>query len=89
MWPINLSVRLPIVAMVGRYPAIQLIGREAILQRISPLTPVSCDTVVLCGISSRFQLLSPTLGQVTHALLTRSPLSLKSKLSKLRSTCMC
>ena len=36
-----------------------------------------------------FQLLSPTLGQVTHALLTRSPLSLKSKLSKLRSTCMC
>ena len=31
----------------------------------------------LCGISSRFQLLSPTLGQVTHVLLTRSPLSLQ------------
>ena len=29
----------------------------------------------LCGISSRFQLLSPCVRQVTHALLTRPPLS--------------
>ena len=29
----------------------------------------------LCGISSRFQLLSPTMRQVTHALLTRPPLN--------------
>ena len=29
----------------------------------------------LCGISSRFQLLSPSAGQVAHALLTRPPLS--------------
>ena len=36
---------------------------------------MSCDTVRLCGISSRFQLLSPGMGQVTHALLTRPPLS--------------
>ena len=28
-----------------------------------------------CGISSRFQLLSPSEGQVAHALLTRPPLS--------------
>ena len=28
----------------------------------------------LCGISRRFQLLSPCTGQVTHALLTRPPL---------------
>ena len=28
-----------------------------------------------CGISSRFQLLSPSERQVPHALLTRSPLS--------------
>ena len=33
MWPFNLSVRLPIVAMVGRYLTIQLIGRESISQR--------------------------------------------------------
>ena len=31
----------------------------------------------LCGISSRFQLLSPCVRQVTHALLTRPPLSHK------------
>ena len=75
MWPFNLSVRLPIVALVGRYLTNQLIGRESIFQRIAPLTPVRCRTVVLCGISSRFQLLSPSERQVTHVLLTRSPLS--------------
>ena len=32
----------------------------------------------LCGIISRFQLLSPCVRQVTHALLTRPPLSHKS-----------
>ena len=34
-----------------------------------------CPLETLCGISSRFQLLSPTERQVSHALLTRSPLS--------------
>ena len=33
--------------------------------------------MTLCGISSRFQLLSPSERQVAHALLTRSPLSCK------------
>ena len=61
--------------MVGRYLTIYLIGREAILKRINPFPPVPCGTVGLCGISSRFQLLSPTPGQVPHVLLTRSPLS--------------
>ena len=41
----------------------------------------SCGLATLCGISSRFQLLSPTGRQVPHALLTRSPLSRKPKLS--------
>ena len=39
----------------------------------------SCGPNMLCGISSRFQLLSPTGRQVPHALLTRSPLSEKPK----------
>ena len=39
------------------------------------LTFQGCPQKVLCGISSRFQLLSPTERQVPHALLTRSPLS--------------
>ena len=76
MWPINLSVRLLIVDLVGRYPTNYLIRRELIFQRIAPLITVPCGTVVLCGISSRFQLLSPSERQIAHALLTRSPLSL-------------
>ena len=89
MWPFNLSVRLPIVALVGRYLTNQLIGREAISKRIAPFPSTRCRAVGLCGISSRFQLLSPSLRQVPHALLTRSPLDLKSKLLISRSTCMC
>ena len=76
MWPVILSDRLPIVALVGRYPANWLIGRELTPNRIAPFTPVPCDTVVLCGISTCFQVLSPCLGQVAHALLTRPPLEL-------------
>ena len=38
---------------------------------------MSCNIVRLCGITSRFQLLSPSTRQVTHALLTRPPLSHK------------
>ena len=30
---------------------------------------------MLCGISTSFDVLSPSKGQVTHALLTRPPLS--------------
>ena len=37
-----------------------------------------CPPNTSCGISSRFQLLSPTERQVSHALLTRSPLNLAS-----------
>ena len=75
MWPFNLSVRLPIVDLVGRYPANYLIGRESILQRIAPLIILPCDWIISCGISVRFQTLSPSQGQVTHALLTRPPLT--------------
>ena len=78
MWPFNLSVRLPIVALVGRYPANWLIGREPILQRIAPLVPEGCPSGTLCGISVLFKTLSPTVGQVAHVLLTRPPLSLRS-----------
>ena len=42
----------------------------------------------LCGIISRFQLLSPCVRQVTHALLTRPPLSHKKLHSeKIRFKC--
>ena len=81
VWPITLSGRLPIVGLVGLYPTNYLMGREPIHKRIS-LTPLPCGTVVLCGISSRFQLLSPSYGQVAHALLTRS--ATQSHLTSLR-----
>ena len=74
MWPFNLSVRLPIVALVGCYPANKLIGRESIHKRIAPLISMPCGFDMLCGISVLFRTLSPSYGQVTHALLTRPPL---------------
>ena len=81
MWPFNLSVRLPIVGLVSRYLTNYLIGREPIFQRIAPLVYSGCPNYTLCGISSRFQLLSPSERQVAHALLTRPPLSVTRKSS--------
>ena len=81
VWPISLSARLPIADLVSRYLTNYLMGRESLPQRIAPLTPLPCGTVVLCGISTRFQVLSPSVGQVPHALLTRSPLTTKPKFS--------
>ena len=83
MWPVILSDRLPIVALVGRYLTNWLIGRELTPNRISPFTPEPCDSVVSCGISTCFQVLSPCLGQIVHALLTRPPLELPEILPKL------
>ena len=74
MWPVILSDRLPIVDLVGRYLTNYLIGRELTPNRIAPFPPVPCGTVGLCGISTCFQVLSPCLGQIAHALLTRPPL---------------
>ena len=41
--------------------------------------------MVLCGISTCFQVLSPCLGQIAHALLTRPPLKFARFLPKLSS----
>ena len=75
MWPFNLSVRLPIVDLVSHYLTNYLIGREPISQRIAPLIQIPGDICMLCGISVRFQTLSPSERQVAHALLTRPPLT--------------
>ena len=42
---------------------------------LTPLTPLGCPSVVLCGISRSFPLLSPCDRQVAHALLTSPPLT--------------
>ena len=86
MWPVALSGRLPVDALVGHYPTNKLIGREPILDRKNFPTRHMRDKLI-SGISSCFQLLSQSQGQVTHVLLTRSPLVYPE--GPYRSTCMC
>ena len=77
MWPVALSGRLPVVALVGHYPTNKLIGRESIPDRNSFQTLQMPERLV-SGISSSFPELSQSQGQVTHVLLTRSPLSTRA-----------
>ncbi len=74
VWPITLSGRLPIEALVGRYPTNRLMGRGAVLRRINTLVTQPCDQMTLFGIRPSFEGLSPTRGWVPHVLLTRLPL---------------
>ncbi len=69
-----LSHPVPIVALVGRYPTNKLIGRGAILRRNHTFGPET-----LSGITCSFPQLSRIQGQVLHALLSRSPLSVPPK----------
>ena len=75
MWPFNLSVRLPIADLVGRYLTNYLIGYGPIFQRIAPLIPESCGPGISCGISTDFSVLFPSERQVAHTLLTSPPLT--------------
>ncbi len=78
MWPITLSGRLRIVALVGRYPTNKLIRRGPIFQRqLESEATFESDNLcraLLFGISTPLEVLSPTERQVTHVLLTRPPL---------------
>ena len=75
MCPANLSVRVPVVAMVGPYPAIQLMGRRPLPRRgISPFPRMAPAHAALSGITPHFCGLSPSGGCVAHALLTSPPL---------------
>src|SRR3989304_7025002 len=49
-------------------------GRRLLPKRITPLVTRPLTLVTTWGISNPFGLLSPTSGQITNALLTRSPL---------------
>ena len=53
------------------------------LSPIKSLVAEPCDPATLCGISVRFQTLSPMPRQVAHALLTRPPLSLLRSIRRL------
>jgi hypothetical protein len=87
VWPVTLSGRLPVEAMVGHYPTIKLIGREHILYRKNfPHTPMRI--CVISGINLSFPRLSQSTGQITHVLLTRSPLEYPRKGLSARLACV-
>ena len=87
VWPVTLSGRLPVVALVGHYPTNKLIGRGFILHRqnfqVSPMRGTA-----ISGIRPRFQGLSESAGQITHVLLTRSPLITTRKWISVRLACV-
>ena len=78
MWPVTLSGRLPVKALVSHYPTNKLISRESIPNRRNFPTP-TMQQELLSGISPSFLKLSQSQGQVTHVLLTRSPLEYPPK----------
>ena len=86
VWPVALSGRLPVIALVGHHPTNKLIGREPLPNRNNFPHPAMRHGVV-SGIRPGFPGLSPSRGQVTHVLLTRSPLVYPE--GPYRSTCMC
>ena len=73
MWPVTLSGRLPVDALVSHYLTNKLIGRELILDRNSFQLPTMRPQLI-SSIRRRFQRLSQSQGQIAHVLLTRSPL---------------
>ena len=74
MWPSTLSGRLPVNALVGHHPTNKLIGREPIPHQKRPFPTPPCDRARISRINTTFVAVSRRKGQVTHVLLTRSPL---------------
>src|SRR6516165_654536 len=87
VWPDTLSGRLPVVALVGRHPTNKLIGRGPIPHRKS-FPPQDMRLVVLSGIRPSFPGLSRSAGQITHVLLTRSPLEHPQRGLSVRLACV-
>ena len=75
MWLFRLSAQLRIVALVSRYLTNKLMRRGPLLKWCKRIFKYKVMRLnILSSISSRFQLLSSSLGQVAYVLLTRSPL---------------
>ncbi len=88
VWPVALSGRLPVTALVGHHPTNKLIGRGLNSYRRS-FPPPPMRGMVLSGIRPSFPGLSQSTRQITHVLLTRSPLIHPRKRGLQRTTCMC
>src|SRR6201996_336467 len=87
VWPDTLSGRLPVVALVGHHPTNKLIGRGPIPHRKS-FPPQDMHPMVLSGIRPSFPSLSRSAGQITHVLLTRSPLEHPRRGLSVRLACV-
>ena len=87
VWPVALSGRLPVVALVGHHPTNKLIGRGPIPHRKS-FPPQDMHPMVIFGIRPSFPGLSQSAGQITHVLLTRSPLVYPRKGLTVRLACV-
>ncbi len=87
MWLTILSDQLPVVGLVGHYPANYLIGRELLPTRLAPSFHPGCPGWTLARITRSFDQLSGMGGQIVHVLLTRSPLRQTPKGVR-RATCM-
>jgi hypothetical protein len=89
MWLAILSDQLPVAALVGRYPANELIGREPLrAPRVATgLLPRGCPPGSVRGITRPLGRLSPALGQVAHVLRTRPPVARSRPRAPV--TCMC
>ena len=75
MWVTILSDHLPVVALVGRYPANKLMGREPIPDRTQSLVDPPSSGKTTSGINPSFPGLFRSQGQIAHVLLTLAPLS--------------
>ncbi len=73
VWLTILSDQLPVTALVSRYLTNKLIGREPIPERLL-FSPSAMQQKTTSGINPSFPGLSRIRGQVTHVLLTLSPL---------------
>ena len=87
VWPDALSGRLPVEALVGHHPTNKLIGRGPIPHHKS-FPPHTMRHEVLSGIRPSFPGLSQSAGQITHVLLTRSPLEHPRRGLSVRLACV-
>ena len=79
VWLVVLSDQLPVLGLVGRYPANYLIGRGLISKRQALRSPASnpkrCRPGITSGISSDFSELFQSSRQIAHVLRTLTPLN--------------
>ncbi len=70
-----LSHPLPVIALVGFYPANKLIGHRLLSQRVLRFTPRPLHLGDHRGIRPSFEGLYPTVRQIANVLRTRLPLT--------------